>query len=226
MTLNFGEVEEAPATVQEEPEYGPGYWERGEGSNYHGYGDDPGWEQIVKVLRLHLPEGGTLVEMGCAYGYFVKAARKVGIRCVGVDVSDYALAQAPADVAPYVNKASATDIVHAAPGRLDGIVSWEVLEHLTEDEISETLDGIWKALKPGGLMWHKIALEDSPGVPFHDAHGDDTHVSLFTKDEWRIRLANHGFVQSPGAEDMLNTAFRDRDWYRRFFCYRKPSHEV
>lgn len=225
-SAEFTPYEEAPATVEvpkdTEP-YGEGYWERGEGSNYHGYGDDPGWEQIAKILRLHMPEGGTLVELGCASGYFVRAARAKGMRAVGVDVSDYALSKAPADVVEYVNKASATDIASAKPASLDGIVSWEMLEHLTDEEIHTTVTGIWNALKPGGLMWHKIALADAPGIPFHDAYGDDTHVSLWHPNNWWSYFESIGFKKSPGAEDMLNSEFKDRDWYRRFFCYRKPQ---
>jgi hypothetical protein len=208
--------------------YGEGYWERGEGSNYHGYGDDPGWHPIATALRMHMPAGGTLVELGCASGYFVRAARKFGLKAVGVDLSEYAVSQAPDDVKPYVSVASATDITQARPGKLDGIVSWEMLEHLSTEQIVAVIDGIWDALAPGGLMWHKIALDTDhrdgyEDIPFHDAHADVTHVSLWLPEEWRAMFEDRGFVRTYGAEDMLNTTFRGRDWYRRFFCYRKPT---
>lgn len=208
--------------------YGEGYWERGEGSNYHGYGDDPGWIPLAAVLRLYLPVGGTLVELGCASGYFVRRAREQRIKAVGVDVSEYAISKAPADVAEHVSVASATDIAHAQPGRLDGVVSWEMLEHLTMDQIRETLQGIYDALVPGGLTWHKIALDTDnvPGyehIPFHDAAADATHISLFLPETWRRMFEERGFVHSPHAEDMLNNSIGDRDWKNRFFCYRKPQ---
>jgi hypothetical protein len=103
-----------------------------------------------------------------------------------------------------------------------------MLEHLTPTQIEIVMQGIWDALKPGGLTWHKIAL-DTDGrdgyedIPFHDARGDATHVSLFLPEEWRAIFETLGFVRDFGAEDSLNALFVGRDWYRRFFCYRKPA---
>lgn len=207
--------------------YGEGYWERGEGSNYRGYGDDPGWVPLAKALRLHLQEGGTVVELGCASGYFVRQARAEGLKCVGVDLSEYAVGNCPPEVRAYVSVAAATDIARARPGKLDAVLSWEMLEHLTEPEILTTVEGIWNALAPGGLMWHKIALDtdgdpDWEHIPFHDAHGDATHVSLWKPDRWRELFRMYGFRHAPHTENLLNNEFRGRDWFNRFFCYRKP----
>lgn len=55
-------------------EYGEGYWERAEGSNYRDYGDDPGWGIIADIFQ-RLRSNARVIEAACAKGYFVAALR-------------------------------------------------------------------------------------------------------------------------------------------------------
>jgi SAM-dependent methyltransferase len=203
--------------------YPEGYWERGEGSNYRGYADDPGWNATAHVMRMVMGEDAEVWELGCASGYFIRAANLSGMHAGGVDISAYAVAQAPEDVKDYVIEGYATDLWFLPDAVMDAVVSWEMFEHLTVDQIDMAIDEALRVLKPGGRLWFRIALEADGDVPEHDAHDDDTHVSVFSKDQWRQILSLYGLIHDPGSEKMLDDVFEGRDWAGRFFVYVKPT---
>src|ERR1044071_4957238 len=79
-----------------EPVYGEGYFS---GGREDGYADYAGSEAVlrkefgrtVQALRQHGTRGGRLLEIGCAYGFFLMEAERY-FECRGIDVSEAAVA--------------------------------------------------------------------------------------------------------------------------------------
>lgn len=215
--------------------YPEGYWTAGEGSNYNGYGNDPGWAETARVMHAYLGGRPAVLELGCANGWFVAEAAKVFKSAVGLDISEYAIS----NPAPGINgnpemggqlvHGSAPDLLdHVKPGKWGIVCSWELLEHLTEDEIDTTLAAMVDALEPGGMMWHRIALETEgdpkfEGQPASNAHDDETHLTIETEAWWREKFAGHGLLRQEAPEESLSAAFEGRDWWGRFFVYAKTT---
>jgi ubiquinone/menaquinone biosynthesis C-methylase UbiE len=197
--------------------YDEGYWERGEGSNYRGYGDDPGWEDTLEVLESVAPPSHypSLLEVGCAKGWFLFHAQRHGYDVHGVDVSDWALTYHAPKVGPRLVAASAV----ALPFPRDSfsvVCSWEVLEHLVDWEIDLALEEMERVLRPGGLMVHRICL---PGLE----DNDHTHVSVLPREWWEGEFLKRGWVGQPVIEDLLDQRFAHRDWRGRFFAARRAT---
>lgn len=197
--------------------YTEGYFERGEGSNYaHGCGDDPGWPLTVELIREQIkPE--KLLEIGCAKGYFVQHCRAAGIEAVGCDVSNYAIAAAPADVRRYlylrdVSKAG----LPCKAGEMDIVCSWEVLEHFAEPDLSKVFAKIHRALKPGGISLHRIGIAAMAGED-----NDATHITMEPRQWWEQLFASLGYTHEIDLETRLDVLFGERDWSGRFFAWRK-----
>lgn len=135
----------------ESPEalYGAEYFTDGE------YADYVGDRRIIeRNFRPRLAElvracpSGRLVEVGCAYGFFLDLARR-HYAATGFDVA--------ADAVAYARErlgldARAEDFVAAdvAPGSVDVIAMWDIIEHLAHPD--RYVFRAREALRPGGLL--------------------------------------------------------------------------
>lgn len=209
-------------------DYHEGYWERGEGSNYHNYGDDPGWNTTARIVAGQVGQDAKVLEVACAKGYFVLAARNAGLQCYGVDLSEYAVSAAPKIIQPYIkvgNAAVYTDLVNALPGDdlwLDAVVSNEFLEHVYEEEIDDVLNNMLMMVEPGGYFLHRIGLDMETGEDYAHQDDDCTHVLVRPRHYWEDKFRALGLVHLPEVEYEFDTAFRGRDWAGRYFAYQVP----
>jgi 2-polyprenyl-3-methyl-5-hydroxy-6-metoxy-1,4-benzoquinol methylase len=106
-------------------------------------------------LRLQwLLAGGTpatLVEAGCAAGFFVEAAEGNGIAARGVEVCAAAVRFARDDLGVKVTRGCFESAVFGTA--FDAVCAFHVLEHVEDPQ--EFLDAAWRAVEPGG----RLALE-------------------------------------------------------------------
>ncbi len=192
-------------------DYPPGYWTSGEGSNYHGYGDDPGWATTLGVIKRYVPLPAALYEMGAAMGYFIRQAREAGYEAHGIDISPYAVHRVLPGIKPYVILGNALNSPYGASSA-DIVATWEFLEHVPEDELPAMLDEIERVLKPTGWVWSRIGMDDS----------DATHVTIKPREWWEAQFEFRGWEHQPRPEIMLDAMYPDRDWAGRFFVWRFP----
>lgn len=207
--------------------YHEGYWERGEGSNYVAYGDDPGWGPTLTAMAQCIGHDGKWLEIACAKGFFTRRARAAGVDCWGIDLSAYAIGQAPGDVRPYVQEASVLAIPFP-DDTFDVVCSWEFLEHVPLEDLPAALAEIDRVAKPGAHLWHRIGIDTTgddrfpQGVDQHHHQNDVTHFSEMPDVFWRGEFDDLGWVRTAPNEDVVNAAFADRDWRDRFYVYRRP----
>lgn len=197
--------------------YPSAYFLGGGDSNYVDYSDDPGWlPSAVALRRFMSPQRSQVLEVGCATGWFVRAARSQGLETYGVDVSAWAISHPAPEVETFIAEQSILDV---GDGDLfDAVVSWEVLEHVPEQDVSTALRAMCVATRSGGLQVHRIALKDA--AHDHDADGDATHVTIKTRNWWLERFAQVGGLTSRlDVEAEFDAAFTERDWAGRFFAF-------
>lgn len=203
-------------------DYGEGYWERAEGSNYRNYADDPGWRGILHVMAMTRPPSLNIIEAACAKGYFVKHARRWGHNAVGFDLSEYAISKS---VAPEVTQVhDATTQWPYESGVADIVCAWEFFEHIPTDQVDDVMFEMERVLKPGGELWFKtgIVVPDDHDFAGQEDH-DHTHVTVWTREQWEDFYAQWGFEVQRDIEEALDTEFARRDWKGRFFVWRKPE---
>ncbi len=126
-------------------------------------------------FRHAIPRGGgRLLDIGCATGAFLMAAKNRGWNPQGLDVSPAAV-QVARDVVG-VDVGVGTLESFAFPGAtFDAVTAWEVLEHLPDPR--SFLKEINRVLRPGGVValstpnwrspWERRTKDDNRRPPYH-----------------------------------------------------------
>jgi SAM-dependent methyltransferase len=117
-------------------------------ADYEGSGDELRHEfrRIFHALQRHV-KGGKLIELGCAYGYFLEEAA-TSFEVTGVEISDHAR-QVCHGRGLVVEREASPELL-AKRGPFDAAVMLDVLEHMQEP--GETLDILHGALRPGSQL--------------------------------------------------------------------------
>jgi 2-polyprenyl-3-methyl-5-hydroxy-6-metoxy-1,4-benzoquinol methylase len=157
-------------------------------------------DSLAESLRTR-PEGDarTLLDVGCAYGPFLQAARERGYRPYGIDVADSAVAYVrdtlgiPARVARLEN----FDPEQAfGRTRFDVVSLWYVIEHI--EDLKHALELLNRLLVPGGVL--AFSTPNGRGISgrrnktrFLEQSPAD-HVTVWDPRQARRILARFGFV--------------------------------
>jgi SAM-dependent methyltransferase len=137
--------------------------------------------------------GRDLLDIGCAAGFFLEAARDRGWRVRGIEISEYA--------ANHARKLGLTvdlgSIVSAPPGLppFDVVTLWDTIEHIDRPDLA--VANIHKLLKPGGLLVastgdYASLLRRLTGRRWR-LFGDPTHRFFFTERTLGDLLSKAGF---------------------------------
>lgn len=120
------------------------------------------------------------LDAGCAMGFLVEALRDRGVDARGIDISDYAIAQARKDVRPHLRVA---DLTAPLDGHWDLITCIEVLEHMEPDDAARAV---------ANLCAHTddVLLSSTP----HD-HREATHVNVQPLERWIEIFLRNDFVR-------------------------------
>jgi len=145
------------------------------------------------ALLEHVPPGGKLLEIGCAAGFLLRAARDRGFDALGVEMSEWASGVARDQYGLDVRTGKLEDI-GLADDTFDVVVLADVIEHLTDPR--RTLREIGRVLKPGGRLL--LLTPDAGSVVARIAGARwwgllDDHYFYFSRDNLKRFLEGEGF---------------------------------
>ena len=176
--------------------YGSGYFS---GEEYLDYRSDEAF--FKRCFRSRLAEvlarkpGGTLLEIGAAYGFFLDLAKE-HFRVLGYEVNEeaarYAREKFGVDVRTEDFLACSADDMQ---GEVDATVMWDVIEHLERPDLY--LARVAKLSRPGALLYITTGDIGSfvarwQGCRWRMIH-PPTHVHYFNRETLSRLLADHGF---------------------------------
>ncbi|MEI7967422.1 MAG: class I SAM-dependent methyltransferase [Betaproteobacteria bacterium] len=116
-----------------------------------------------------------LLEIGFGNGSFLGWARDQGHTIYGIEIDAPQLAAAQRAGFQARGSLSELDAAYDIDG-LDGVVAFDVFEHLSSSQLIELLQGVHRLLKPGGWVLARFPNGDSPFGRLNQ-HGDLTHVT-------------------------------------------------
>ena len=159
--------------------------------------------EIYDFMKL-LPKGGKVLDAGCAGGRDSQVFVKHSFKVVGVDLSEVLLKEAVKNVpeARFVKM----DVKHLKfPTRsFDGIWANAILVHVMKKDMSKTLKGFYRVLKPNGKM-HIRVKRGKGKLNVNDFLPDGKHLpdgkyrlfTYFTKEEIKKFVWKAGFKIMP-----------------------------
>lgn len=134
----------------------------------------------LKQVRRFVPTGGRILEIGCAYGYFLELIARDYPGSVGIDVSSAAVAHARRQGLD----AREGDLLEMRLSEIfDAVCLWDTIEHL--DQPAEVVQRAAALLKPGGHLFLTTGdfgslLARIQGLRWRQIH-PPTHLFYFTR---------------------------------------------
>lgn len=190
-------VAERPATGQLIDLYDESYYEDPAAVGYGGYEEAEtrkrrhGKSLLAELERLHPP--GDLLELGCAYGYFLDEARQRAWRVRGVEPSAHAVRYARERLKVDVIQGTLAELP-IEPESVDAVALWDVIEHLPDPRETVELAAAW--LRPGGILALSTGDIGSLSARLHGADWSlmtpPWHQFYFTKGSLRRLLRRCG----------------------------------
>ena len=165
------------------------------------------------ALLLRATRAGSLLDVGCSVGGFVKAAGELGYAAEGIDISPSSVA-----VGQKVGlKIRAGDFLSADfPAKFDVITLWATLEHLPEP--SRYVRRARVLLRPGGVLlaW----VPNFSGITQRLIGTKDRYVGIDHVNYWTARgfaayLSRFGFEILETVTFGFNPITRMNDWMNR-----------
>jgi SAM-dependent methyltransferase len=173
------------------------YYERGIETGISGYSNFrwipeltlPLCFRIIEVLNIH--PNDKILDFGCAKGYLVRGFRLLHRQAWGVDVSQYAIEQAPAEVRQYLHLVEGDDPIPLIDSyEYTWIIAKDVLEHIPYEKLPSVLDRLREA---GQGMFVVVPLGENGKYEVPAYEHDITHVIREPLTWWADTFRRHGF---------------------------------
>ena len=178
---------------------------------YSEYTDTWFWSPITEIM-LHLLGPLSVLDWGCAKGFLVQRFVDRGVSACGVDVSHYAISQAPEWFRKHRLRVINGIQSHYGPGIFTAICSFETMEHIPEEDIPAVL-GEMKRIST--RWWFGSIFLDC-----QEGH-DPTHVTVRSREWWNEKFKAAGYQVR---EDIVAVA-QEYPVFRtlgvQLFCYEK-----
>lgn len=130
-----------------------------------------------------------LLDVGCGTGLLIYYLRKLGVNAEGIEISHYALSKAHPSVKTHLRYASVLDLPYANSS-FDLVTSFNVLEHLNENQLSVALSECDRVTASCAL--HKVYTQENGWMrKFYST--DISKISIFPKKWWDNFFNQHGY---------------------------------
>ena len=182
------------------------YYASGCGQNYE---RNEKWLRFFGSVADHIVSeiGPAMVlDAGCALGFLVETLRDRRVQAFGVDISEFAIANAYPPIQPFCWVGS---LIDPLPQKYDLIVTIEVLEHIPASAGEQVIANL--------CAYTNDILFSSTPFDYKEA----THCNVQPPEYWAERFARHGFFRDVDFDASFITP-----WAARFRKTREPVGRV
>jgi hypothetical protein len=176
--------------------FGQEFFDGGRAHGYGGFSYDPRfWTPVAPAFQKHfdLKAGDTLLDVGCAKAFMMHDMARLipGLVVKGVDVSEYAIENAMADMREHVQVADAASLPFPDKS-FDVVISINTIHNLARAECAKSLKEIQRVARRGAFITV-------------DAYADEdqrrrmeawnlTAQTIMHVDDWKAFFADCGYI--------------------------------
>lgn len=160
-------------------------------SNYDIWDNDRFWKKEINYIKKYKMRG-RLLDVGCAFGFFLKRATPFFSELHGVDISFFALEKAKEQVpsAKLYNLDLNNEEIPMPDSYFDLITAFDVLEHT--ESIENSLVKLNRKLKKGGYLIITLPIKDTwAGQIMKLFDKDISHISVPSKKELFLAVSKN-----------------------------------
>ena len=169
-----------------------------DGERRHGYGGynyhPRFWQPVVPAFREHfrLTSECSVLDVGCAKGFMMRdfAAGVPGMTLRGIDISQYAIDHALADMKPYVQVADAAELPFPDDS-FDVVISINTIHNLAKDDLARALGEISRVSRRGAYVTVDAYHDDNERERM--MAWNLTAKTILSVDEWKAFFAETGY---------------------------------
>jgi SAM-dependent methyltransferase len=125
------------------------------------------------------------LDVGCAKGFLVKALAELGVDARGIDPSEYAFDEVPADIKGRIAIGVAQSI-YLDDNLFDVVTCFDVLEHIPEHDIPQVLQEMLRVSKQCFIL--RVVTKELPDDV------DASHATIHDKDWWIEKIKEAGGI--------------------------------
>jgi hypothetical protein len=149
----------------------------------------------------------SILDYGCARGYYVKALRSLGYEAWGYDVSEWAIENCD----PASKAFLTTEITEITENGFDFILAKDVLEHIASEELGGVIELFIELTKEAALVIVPLSPENGgqrPEARYVSPvdNADATHKIAWTLDEWLSFI--QGVIDESGRAFTISGSYR------------------
>jgi hypothetical protein len=134
-------------------------------------------KSFIEIFGIE--KGATVMDWGCARGYFVKALRGNGVNAFGFDISEWAIKNCDESVANYVSSN-----IYLYLSSFDFIFSKDVLEHIPMEELVKTIPTLLSRCMKAAIFIVPLAKSEGGEYIYPADELDKTHIHRKTLQGW------------------------------------------
>jgi len=154
------------------------------------------FEKHLELIEKYVRPPAAILDVGCAFGYFLEVASSHGWRPEGVEVSSFAAKEAARSAGATIHTGTLSS-AHLPGSSYDVATMWDVLEH-TFDPTAELAE-VNRVLKPYGYLFMTVpnagsALARIMGTHWYGFKKVAEHNYFFSKNTLRRMLNKTGFA--------------------------------
>lgn len=177
-------------------EFGQAFFDGDRSHGYGGFNYHPRfWEPVVPDFKAHfrLKGGDKILDVGCAKGFMVFDMQRLipGLDVYGVDVSQYAIENAKAEIANKCQVANATQLPFE-DNSMDVVVSITTVHNLEEADLIKALQEIERVSSRGSFITVDAYRNDEEKEAMYA--WNLTAKTILHVDEWKTLFKDAGYT--------------------------------
>ena len=181
-------------------QYGQEYWDGPRQFGYGGYSYDGRWRPVAEAMAKHygLEAGMRILDVGCGKGYLLYEFTQVvpGLDVVGIDISEYGIANAKEEIQPCLKVAQATELPFD-DNSFDFVFSLTTLHNLKVFDLSKALQEIVRVGK-GDAAYLLVESYRNESEKVNLLYWQLTCESFYSPEEWLWVYKENGYTGDYG----------------------------